>query len=654
MRNSDLNRVVYYSKEDMAGPLQLKKGEHILKAELKTDYSDVNDVMELYNLKKYIDNELFLRNWTKVNIDSFKLKATEISSLVGKYMAKIDDSTVASTYNNLIREYISCFWEIVNNQSVFKRISKLNFKKILDSEPHVIHVILTNKKIVDYYDSEIRDFLMSYSQSAEILLSVYEVQHDFSNKEKFIPRSLTIEDKETIMSSYLDSDDFNLNYVELIQNSRKRNDFVVSDKTRLKAKRLHQSETEKFFAEKGGGLKYGVSVSFPSNASKIKDGEIDDEMNINYSYSLDFIRENNDPYSLYKNFKVLFEYIDGENRIALVSKRSQLGLFEKIMGVRAQNEYRGGSHFNLLEMTSHLQIAGYNRIVLDLKTSLEEIFHHVWTSSLREKYDFVENARFLVPTSSSSYFEKVRILAPEFESVLKQYKLFVEDGNIDFDLLQMSSAPSSIKDIPSLNSNKYFYLNEGNETILGCLNLFFSDQTLLSYVEPFKESKYANLFELLANEQVLFSNYADHQRPQIEHLIDNGFLSVDADDFIQFVNPHRIAILKDLRDNEVASFHHYSPDYRLEAQKMESEDIIIFESSLFTKPEQAYFNYLLNKSEFTNGIDLRNSYLHGTQANPEETRKHEYAYFTYLKLLFLILLKIEDDLIIASVIKSRK
>lgn len=653
MRDSDLNRVVYYSKEDMAGPLQLKKGEHVLKAELKTDYTDVNDVMELYNLKKYIDNELFLRDWTKEDVESFKLKATKISSAVGKYMAKIDDTSVTSIYNNLIREYISCFWEIVNNQSVFKRISKLNFKNILDSEPHVIHVILTHKKIVDYYDSENRDFLMSYPQSAEILLSVYEVQHDFSNKEKFIPKSLTIDDKETIMSSYLDSDDFNLNYVELIQNSKKRNDFIVSDKTRLKAKRLHQSETEKFFAEKGGCLKYGVSVGFPSNASKIKDGEIDNEMNINYSYSLDFIRENDDPYSLYKNFKVLFEYIDAENRIALLSKHSQLGLFEKIMGVRSQNEYRNGSHFNLLEMTSYLQITGYNQIVKDLKTSLEEIFHYVWTNSLNEKYDFVANARFLVPTASSSYFEKVRILAPEFESVLKQYKLFVEDGNIDFELLQMSSSPSSIKDIPSRNRNKYIYLNEQNEMNLGCLNLFFSDQNLLAYVEPFKESKYATLFELLANEQVLFSSYEDHQRPQIEYLIEKEFLSVDTDGFIQFVNPHRIAILKDLRDNEVASFHHYSPDYRLEAQTMESEGLIKFESSLFTKPEQAYFNYLLNKSEFTNGVDLRNSYLHGTQANPEETRKHEYAYFTYLKLLFLILLKIEDDLAITSVIKSR-
>lgn len=84
---------------------------------------------------------------------------------------------------------------------------------------------------------------------------------------------------------------------------------------------------------------------------------------------------------------------------------------------------------------------------------------------------------------------------------------------------------------------------------------------------------------------------------------------------------------------------------------MKTENIVYFESSLFSKPEQAYFNYFLNKSEFTNGLDLRNSYLHGTQANPEEIQKHKYAYFTYLKLLILTLLKIEDDLIISKALK---
>ena len=91
-----------------------------------------------------------------------------------------------------------------------------------------------------------------------------------------------------------------------------------------------------------------------------------------------------------------------------------------------------------------------------------------------------------------------------------------------------------------------------------------------------------------------------------------------------------------------------------EAQQMEVEKIIFFDSTLFSKPEQDYFNYFLNKSEFTNGLDLRNSYLHGTQAKPDEIQKHKYAYFTYLKLLILTFLKIEDDLIIYKELKNRK
>ena len=96
------------------------------------------------------------------------------------------------------------------------------------------------------------------------------------------------------------------------------------------------------------------------------------------------------------------------------------------------------------------------------------------------------------------------------------FKLFVEDGNIDFELLQISSAPSAIKDIPSLNKNKYIYFNEDNLEMRGCSNLFFSDQTLLAYVEPFKEKHYRSFFDLLVNEQVYFSDYEEHQKPELK------------------------------------------------------------------------------------------------------------------------------------------
>ncbi|MBS7787674.1 hypothetical protein KIH23_10225 [Flavobacterium sp. CYK-55] len=650
MRKSDLNKVVFYSKEDMAGSMQLKKGENILRNPTKSNYTDINDILELYNIKKYIDNELYLLGWTQEDITNFKQKATEYGKVIGQFLSNVNDDNVIDIYEKTTREYMSSLWELVSNQSVFKRISKTNFNNILSKEPHLIHNILTHKSIVEHYNIELKNFLLTYPQSAEILLSIYEVEEDFNKTQKFVPKSLTVEDKENIISNYIDSSDANYNYLGLIQNVRNRNDFKISDKTRLKAKRLHKSETEKFFAEKGG-MKYGVSISFPENATKLKEGFIDDDFIANYSYSLDFIKQNNNPYSLFKNFKTLFEYLDIQNRINLVSKKNQMGVFERIMGIHSQNEYRGGTSFSLLEMTSHVQIVAYNKVVNDLGNSLENILHHVFTSAFQEKYEFAENARFSIP-SAKSYFEKVRLLAPEFESALKQFKLFVEDGNIDFELLQISSSPSTIKDIPSLNQNKYIYFNENNKEMVGCSNLFFSDQTLLAYVEPFKEKKYHTFFDLLAHEQVKFGNYEEYQKPKLNYLIDKGFISVDSDDFIQINNPARLIILKDLYTNEVASFYRYSLELRQEVKKMENENIILLESSLFSKPEQAYFNYFLNKSEFTNGLDLRNSYLHGTQANPEELEKHEYSYFTYLKLLFLAMLKIEDDLIISKATKN--
>jgi hypothetical protein len=652
MKNSDLNKVVFYSKEDMAGGHQLQKGEHVLRSDIKSNYTDINDIFELYNIKKYIDNELYLKSWTNDDITNFKQKAAEFGKVIGQFMATINDSNVENLYENTLLIYVHSFWELVNNQSVYKRISKSIFSNILSNEPHIIHEILTHKNIVDHYDKEIRLFLLTYSQSAEILLSVYEVKDDFQKNQKFIPKSLTVDDKETILSNYLDSNDVNYNYIRLIQNVRNRNDFKVSDKTRLKAKRLHKSETEKFFAE-NNGMKYGVSVSFSEKTSKVKDCVIDENFIINYTYSLDFIKQNCDPYSLFQNFKFLFEYIDHQHRINLVSKKNKMGVFERIMGVHSQNEYRGGTEFNLMEMTSHLQVVAYNKVLSDLCILLENVLHQVFTSSFQEKFEFANNASFSIPTAKS-YFEKVRLLAPEFESVLKQFKLFVEDGSIDFELLQISSNPTAIKDIPSLNKSKYLYFNEENKEMVGCINLFFSDQTLLAYVEPFKDKHFHTFSDLLANEKVKYSSYEAHQKSQLNYLIDKGFINIDSNDFIQITNPARVIILKDLYLNEVASFYRYPFELQQEAQQMEVEKIIFFDSTLFSKPEQDYFNYFLNKSEFTNGLDLRNSYLHGTQAKPDEIQKHEYAYFTYLKLLILTFLKIEDDLIIYKAVKNRK
>lgn len=50
MHNHDLNRVKFFSKKDMASGHQLSKCEYILRQVTLSNYTDINDVLELYNI----------------------------------------------------------------------------------------------------------------------------------------------------------------------------------------------------------------------------------------------------------------------------------------------------------------------------------------------------------------------------------------------------------------------------------------------------------------------------------------------------------------------------------------------------------------------------------------------------------------------------
>lgn len=645
-----IRRVVFHSAFDLAGGMHLSEAERVLRSPLESSYTDVNDVLELYNIKMYFDNGVFLESWDSAELLAFQSKVRAYGSIIGQFFSGIDDTNVQSHFNAVIQSYVPSFWKLFNDHSVHKKVSVAVFKQLLEPVPYLLRILLVHTHIVKKYDSVLRDSLLNYGHAAELLLSVYEIDSPTSEK-RHVPKSLTQADKESVFFNYLQDPDANLKHIELIQHMKTRSDFRVTDKLRLQAQRAYSTRLTSL-QENGGlnGQNYGVSVAFKENIEDIKSGSFDNN-DLNYVYSLDYINSKPDCYSLFLNFKYLFEYVDNQNRIQLVSKPKNLNMFERFASVTSKNSYVYGFSFSMSELASQAQIHGYSRCISKLNTSLEEIINFVFEKSFQEMYGFAENAVFPVPTAKT-YLEKIRVLAPYFESALKQFKLFVEDKSIDFDLLEISSAPSAIKDIPSLNNNKYIYLNKNIQSIDYTLKLLFSDQATLTYVNPFKEDNYATFFDLLSKEEVKYSEYERYQKSDLDHLIDNGFITIGSGDVIIVNNPERILILKDLYDNEVGSFYHYNPTFQQEAKKMASEDILILESSLFSRPEQSYLNYYLNKSEFTNGRDLRNSYLHGTQPNPTKTHEHERAYFIYLQLILLALLKIDDDLYIYNIMSN--
>jgi hypothetical protein len=75
----------------------------------KSDYEDINDVLELYNIKLYIDNKLYLNRWSPEDIALFKQKVSEYSKVVGQFMSNINDNNVVKYYEELFHGYINSF-----------------------------------------------------------------------------------------------------------------------------------------------------------------------------------------------------------------------------------------------------------------------------------------------------------------------------------------------------------------------------------------------------------------------------------------------------------------------------------------------------------------------------------------------------------------
>ena len=94
---------------------------------------------------------------------------------------------------------------------------------------------------------------------------------------------------------------------------------------------------------------------------------------------------------------------------------------------------------------------------------------------------------------------------------------------------------------------------------------------------------------------------------------------------------------------EGVSYHHYPPKVRVTIDRMIGRGWLVRRSTLLTTAEASYFNYCLNQTEFSNGPDLRNRYLHGRHVNAADEDEHYSTYITALKLLIALAIKINDD-----------
>ena len=646
-----MRRVKFYSPNDLSRGYNLELASKILdKLEEGKILDDVNEIIELYNIKKYLELELYLPTWDEQIIIDYQNKLKYITTNVMKYFSKINNNNFRDIFKKVDNNYISDFFQLLEKTKAFNNIDKENIENILSNNELHISYILNFKFIVKKYGETIKNFLLNNKNSAELLLDKFEVKHFLSKYEYHFPEELTSEDKEQIILNYIEYEFANLNYIRLIINVQNNKDkLIISSKTKLKAIKKSKELENRIIDDGLTFTEYKFNISFSENQSE--EFRTSFKNNTFYmSYSLNWLTNNLDFPTLLNNFIFLFEFADLQMRWKLINVPDKRNIFDNLLYMRAENDYIIGNNFETRDTMSNIQLISYKHFLSKNNIRLEELFEWFFNEYIFNEFN-IENFNITLPTKDSTMLEKCRNIAPEIESVLKQFQLYVENSEIDLELLTIQSEQIDYSKVKSLIKNKYVY---GNSEIYNELTyLLFSEQCMLSYI-PKKDHKYHGFLELLLKEKIKLNDYNNKYNVELNILLDNKLIKINENNQIEIDNKTKIAILSDIYKNGVLCYWNYPEVFRNEIDKMINEEIIYFESTLFAKPEYEYINYFFNKAQFNNGLDLRNKYSHGNphidKDNNYEMFNNDYIYF--LKILILIIIKINDEFCIYDTLKE--
>ena len=609
--NDDL-RVKYYSTNDLSAGFYLKRIEDIIcNFVVEKKRVDINEIIELYNIQQFFHNRIYSIHWTKQQLNDYSEIVSDFSKVIGKFFSGINIDTIESMFDTIYYDYRNDFWKLIEKYKVYDKISVEQFRKIILNKHFILNDVLKCKNIVKKFSGEIITYMEKNPFCAEIILSYYLEKHDRNIESLYFPVELSNEKKTLILDKYIASNSSNINYLKLIFESNSTNNLRLPDRLKLKAKRKYDEEIEALFKE-GTGFEYGAKVSFSNKIDEEFKFETDDNRILSVLYSAKWIKENLDYPTLLNNFIYLFGYTDLQFRSLHVSRESQQ-----------------------IQMLAQLQMIGYCNELEKYNIFLEDIIEWFFCNYLEEEFN-VKGFCFNKSSHTVSYLEKCRNIAAEFDNILKRFKIYCEDGEIDDELLHISTEHIFIKDIPSMLSNKYIYpCGNDYQTIS---NLLFSDQSIIHYL-PKLSNNYNSFYCLLEKENVYYDMFEDYQIPSIDWLIDHNIIKIDNKKRIM---PYweKIKILNELYQHDVVCFS-YMKKYQSIIMELNKMGLVQFSSSLFSRPEQDYYNYLFNKSEFDNGLDIRNSYTHGTQRVDENQNKQDY--FIFLRIMILIVIKINEE-----------
>ena len=596
------------------------------------DYSSlnqsVNAVFELQTAGKIIASKGFEDRYGKETTEKHKVICRSILPYIAKWFSQFTDEMFLASIDLIYTGYFESFLACFSKFKVYERISDTAFSKCLKLSDTVLYAVLRCQHLVAHYDTIIAEYMRNSSQTIHILVKVFLEE----GKEKYyLPKSLMPAEFETIFQKYIESDCINPNLLQLIFDAKSRPECPISNNVKLAARKRYTDfwNAPSILAASGG---YGVRVLF----SDVKETKMNmANKTVELTYNAKWLNENLDYPTILNNFIYVFELFNLYFNPQFVPVSSKISALESVYMVNGKDWLKKGNQFVISNAIASSQITLYHQLLQEKGIELESVFQWFFEEYLRDEFG-ADGFSFTPPSKGVSCLERIRNIASEMDAVLKQYDMFVKEGRIDRELFEMSSEHIVFANINSQLQNKYGYLNDVDSNTAAFY--LFSDQSVLSYTEK-TEAKYLTFWDLMRNEEMKKNDFNDYQKELIDCLVFGEYLFVDSTGKLS-LNIRKTSILKSYYDNDVLCLK-----YLKGIEKYFNS--IRITNTLFSEPEQKYLNYMLNKSVYSDGRDLRNSYIHGTNPKIEEIQERDYVEF--LKIMILIIVKINEEFCLKDV-----
>lgn len=631
-------RIKYYGLRDLATSFYSKQVIEVLDDFDETRaYSDINDVLELHNVLQYVEDLALPRSLKQSKVNHYVGMKPKIHKVIATFFNSIDNKSATTAIRDVVFDYHPDLLNLLSRYKRFDSISAPVMLSTLTANNIRIWDLLENKAFVDKYDEDVRQLILSDSQNAEQLIHKYLQKRE--RRDVNLPPSFSPADAHDLIERYLNDKDANPNYLELIANARVTPLAGIDAKIKLLAQRRHKKWTEDFFKEENGNLMFSIEVEIVDDQDEAIEISTDGPTT-KFIYSKKWLLENSDNLSSLMNFIHLFPLVNSHMLLTLPSYSARLGVIERFMKVSGADEYPEGVSFQFIDQSTLMQTMIYEKFLRSQDKDLEAVIAWYFNDYLKGTFN-AGGFSYAPSSKTSTYLEKCKHGFSEMDSVIKQFKLFAENGSIDQDLLAITSDSPKYKEIPSQIAGKYVYPTD-NQEIAYVIHSLFSDQSSLTYISDALKGK--DFVELITSHEVKYGDFQDHQKPKLDELIRLGIIE-KASKRLTFRSKRQINVLKNIFETEATSYYHYSEEARLEIDTMVTKKWLERKSTLLTESEARYFSYFLNQQDSSNGRDLRNKYLHGSMSATEKADegKHYQTYLIFMRLMLALIIKIDDD-----------